>query len=100
MTMPFEVVPATVTDAGRFAQDTATALRHGIRAMDTEIAALMTTWKGDAADAYLAGWHGALAVFDAVTGMADALGVTAADFADLDARRAAATTRITSSLNL
>ncbi|MBU3066151.1 WXG100 family type VII secretion target [Nocardia sp. NEAU-G5] len=96
-------MPTAVSDAGKFTQDTATALRNGIRSTDTEIQALMTTWKGTAA-AYLAGWEetkrGALEVLEALAGMADALGVTAVGFADIDDRRATDTARVTSSLNL
>lgn len=100
----FAVIPAAVTDAGKFTQDTATALRNGIRSTDSEIQALMTTWKGQAAAAYLAGWEetkkGALDVLEALAGMADALGVTAVAFTDIDDRRAADTAHVTSSLNL
>jgi WXG100 family type VII secretion target len=100
----FSVVPSTVTDAGKFAQDTATELRNGIRSADTEVQTLMTTWKGNAADAYLAGWEetkkGALEVLDALANMAELLGVTAVSYTDIDDRRAADTATVTSSLNL
>jgi WXG100 family type VII secretion target len=100
----FVVVPAAVSDTGRFVQDTASALRSGVRSADTEIASLLTTWKGGAADTYAAGWEetkaGALEVLDALATMADLLGVTATGFTDLDQRRAADTTTYTSSLNL
>jgi WXG100 family type VII secretion target len=103
-TSPFLVVPATVSDAGRYVQETATALRNGIRSADTEIQAVMTTWKGTAARAYLAGWEetkkGALEVLDALAAMADLLGVVAVGYSDIDDRRAADTARVTSSLNL
>jgi len=103
-TQTFEVAPATVSDAGKFVQDTATSLRNGIRSADTEIQILMTTWKGTAARAYLAGWEetkkGALEVLDALAGMADLLGVVAVSYTDIDGRRAADIGRVTSSLNL
>jgi uncharacterized protein YukE len=53
----FAVVPTAVSDTGKFVQDTASSLRNGVRSADTEIAALLTTWKGNAADAYAAGWE-------------------------------------------
>jgi WXG100 family type VII secretion target len=104
MTAPFEVVPDAVRDAGKFATDTAAALISGIRQADTEIQGLMATWKGQAATAYTEGWEetrkGAVEVLEALKTMAEALGVTATGFADLDAERARATDRVTSSLNL
>jgi len=103
-TSPFQVVPATVSDAGKFVQDTATSLRNGVRSADTEVQTLMTTWKGTAARAYLAGWEetkrGALKVLDALAAMADLLGVVAVFYSDIDDRRAADTAQVTSSLNL
>lgn len=101
---PFVVVPAVVSDTGRFVQDTASSLRSGVQSADTEVTALLTTWKGNAADAYSVGWEetkaGALEVLDALATMADLLGVSATGFTDLDERRAADTAARTSSLNL
>jgi WXG100 family type VII secretion target len=101
---PFEVVPDTVSDAGKFVQDTAAALVNGVRSTDTEIQALMTTWNGRAADAYLTGWEetkkGALEVLDALAALADLLGVTAVSYSDIDDRRATDTVTVTSSLDL
>ncbi|MEU2092272.1 WXG100 family type VII secretion target [Nocardia beijingensis] len=103
-TSPLLVVPATVSDAGRYVQDTATELRNGVRMADTEIQALMTTWKGAAARAYLAGWEetkkGALDVLDALAAMAELLGVAAVGYSDVDDRRATDTARVASSLHL
>lgn len=86
----FSVVPAEVQDAGRFVQETAEALVGGIRAADSEISGLMATWRGGAADAYLAGWEegkkGALEVLDALKAMAELLGVVAVNYADVDDR--------------
>jgi hypothetical protein len=45
-TTTFAVVPAEVTDAGRFVQQTAEALVNGIRSADAEVQGLMSTWKG------------------------------------------------------
>ncbi len=101
----FEVVPAAVTDTGEFVQQTAVSLRAGVRSADTEIASLLATWKGNAADAYSAGWEetkrGALEVLNALETMAGLLGVVATGYADLDEKRATDTTMYTeSSLNL
>lgn len=72
------VVPAAVSDTGRFVQDTANSLRGGVQSADTEVTALMATWKGNAADAYSAGWEetkaGALEVLDALATMAERSG--------------------------
>jgi WXG100 family type VII secretion target len=101
---PFEVVPATVSDAGKFVQDTARNLVAAIHTGDTEVQGLMTTWKGNAADAYLEGWEetkkGALKVLEALSVMAELLGVTAVRFTEIDDRRATGITGITRSLNL
>lgn len=88
------VVPAEVADAGAFVQQTADALIGGIRSADTEVQDLMATWKGPAADAYLVGWEevrqGAMDTLQALSSMADLLGVTAATFDRTDQDNAAA----------
>ncbi len=100
----FEVVPAAVSDTGKFVQETASALVNGVRSADSEVQGLMSTWRGQAATAYGEGWEevrkGALEVLDSLQTMADLMGVTATSFADLDAERAAKTAQVTSSLNL
>ncbi|MGY0500863.1 WXG100 family type VII secretion target [Nocardia sp. FBN12] len=100
----FAVVPAEVSDAGKFVQQTATALVNGIRSADSEIQGLMSTWKGRAASAYLAGWDeardGAVDVLEALETMAELLGVTAVSAAGVDDRNAADTAAIASSLDL
>lgn len=88
----FAVVPAEVTDAGRFVQQTAQTLIKGVRDADAEVEALMGTWRGSAADAYAAGWaetrKASLEVLDALSTMADLLGVAAVSYQDLDTARA------------
>ncbi|MGV9675260.1 WXG100 family type VII secretion target [Nocardia sp. NPDC003482] len=87
------VVPAHVQDAGRFVQQTAEALISGIHSGDKEIQGLMSTWKGAAASAYLAGWEetrrGALEVLEALRSLAELLGVTATMFTEQDETGAA-----------
>ncbi|MEV6059350.1 WXG100 family type VII secretion target [Nocardia asteroides] len=91
----FAVVPAEVADAGKFVQQTATALVNGIRSADNEIQGLTATWKGRAADAYLAGWQeardGAVDVLEALETLAELLGVTAVAASEVDVRNAAET---------
>lgn len=100
----FAIVPAEVSDAGKFVQQTATALVNGIRSADSEIQGLMSTWKGRASAAYLAGWEeardGAVDVLEALETMAELLGVTAVSAAEVDDRNAADTAAIGSSLDL
>ncbi|QIS18744.1 WXG100 family type VII secretion target [Nocardia terpenica] len=100
---PLAVVPTEVADAGRFVQETAENLIRGIHSADADIQGLMDTWHGTAADTYLKGWEetrrGALEVLDALSAMADLLGVTAATFTETDQGNAQLLQRI-SSLNL
>ncbi|WP_454200054.1 WXG100 family type VII secretion target [Nocardia sp. Marseille-Q1738] len=96
----FAVVPAEVTDAGRFVQLTADSLVAGLRSLDVDINALLESWKGSSADAYRAGWEetkqGAVAVLDSLSTMAELLGVTSRVLQDQDQSRA----QTTSSLDL
>ncbi len=100
----FAMVPETVRSAGAFVQQTAEALVSGVHSADTEVQGLTATWKGAAADAYLAAWEdtrkAAVEVLEALRAMADLLGVTAASITDQDTTRAAATTARVSSLDL
>ncbi|MGW4768934.1 WXG100 family type VII secretion target [Nocardia sp. NPDC004278] len=52
----FDVVPAEVTDAGRYVQLTAEELVNGVRSLDVEITRLLDNWTGSSATAYRAGW--------------------------------------------
>ncbi|MEU1999080.1 WXG100 family type VII secretion target [Nocardia gamkensis] len=96
----FAVVPAEVTDAGRFVQLTAESLVNGLQSLDTDVNGLLESWKGTSADAYRAGWdetkHGADTVLAALAKMAELLGVTSRALEDQDKVRA----RTTSSLDL
>lgn len=98
--MDFTVVPAEVAAAGRFVQLTAESLVNGLRSLDTDVNSLLESWKGTSADAYRAGWdetkHGADTVLEALSKMAELLGVTSQVLEDQDKARA----RTTSSLDL
>ncbi|MFQ6329664.1 WXG100 family type VII secretion target [Nocardia sp. CWNU-33] len=100
----FSLVPAEVTDAGRYVQQTATALINGIRSADAEVSGLMTSWQGAAATAYLAGWEetrrGAVQILEALHDMGELLGVAVAQVVDLDQARADVTASPTFSLDL
>lgn len=84
----FQVVPAEVTDAGRFVQLTAEELINGIRVLDTGVTNLLTTWKGNAADQYSLGWEearaGAVDVLEALQLIAELLGISGTDYANMD----------------
>lgn len=89
----FDVVPAEVTDAGRYIQLTAEELVSGFRSLDVEISRLLETWTGNSATAYRAGWEetrqGAENVLDSLATLAKLLGVVATTHTDLDTTRAA-----------
>lgn len=97
----FQVVPAEVTDAGRYVQLTAEELINGIRTLDSEVAGLLTTWKGGSANQYGLGWEevraGAKDVLQALQSMAELLGVAGADYTNVDEGNAG---NFTSLLNL
>jgi len=82
------VVPEHVVDAGRFVQLTADELANGLRSLDTGIAGLLESWKGNSANTYRAGWaetkHGAIEVLDALSTIAELLGVNSQTFTDQD----------------
>ncbi|BDT98020.1 ESAT-6-like protein [Nocardia sputorum] len=96
----FAVVPAEVTDVGRFVQLTAESLVNGLRSLDTDVNGLLESWKGTSADVFRAGWdetkHGADTVLGALSKMAELLGVTSQVLEEQDKARA----RTTSSLDL
>lgn len=87
-----QVVPAEVTDAGTFVQLTADELINGLNSLDRDINALLDTWKGNAADDYAAGWEetrqGVVTVLDALTKIAELLGVNSRTFATQDTSNA------------
>ena len=84
----FDVVPAEVTDAGAFVQLTAAELVSEVKLLDSDIATLLTTWRGNSANQYQQGWEevrtGATDVLRALQAMADLLGVSASTYAGVD----------------
>ncbi|MBF6124811.1 WXG100 family type VII secretion target [Nocardia brasiliensis] len=94
----FAVVPAEVTDAGRFVQLTAESLVNGLRSVGTDVEVLLGSWKGTSADAYRSGWaetkHGADTVLEALSAMAEMLGVTSQVLQDHDQARAQQTSSL------
>ncbi|MCX5045076.1 WXG100 family type VII secretion target [Aldersonia sp. NBC_00410] len=87
------VVPEEVQALGQFAADVAEQLKSGSGALDRDVAQLLDTWKGTAADGYRSGWDevhkGALGVWDALTDLAEKLGVSAAGYQATDDANAA-----------
>ncbi|WP_162240385.1 WXG100 family type VII secretion target [Nocardia arizonensis] len=100
----FGLVPEEVTDAGVFVQQVAESLVNGLNSLDADIANLMNGWRGTSADAFSAGWsetkQGADSILDALTTMAELLGVTSRVLEDHDKARATATATLPSSLDL
>lgn len=72
------VVPDDVQGFGRAAYRIAEELRSASASLDTEVQGLTSTWKGAAADSYVAGWdemhRGALDVWDTLFALADIVG--------------------------
>ncbi|WP_171050345.1 WXG100 family type VII secretion target [Nocardia cyriacigeorgica] len=99
----FAMVPQEVTDAGHYVQQIADSLVNGLVALDTEIAALLTHWKGSSAE-FAAGWaetkQGADTILEALADMAELLGVTSRTLDDQDRASAGTTLTLASSLNL
>ena len=83
-----QVVPDHVLDAGKFVQLTADQLVNALHSLDTDIDAVLGVWKGHSATAYRAGWdetkQGAVEVLDALSTIAELLGVTTATFVEQD----------------
>ncbi len=95
------VVPADVAAVGRYIYGAAENLRSALAAAGSEVEALASgSWTGSAAITFGQGWHecqdGGNQIIDALTGMAEKLGITATNYRDRDNQSA---TRI-SSLNL
>lgn len=94
----FDVVPAEVTDAGRYIQLTAQELVNGLRAIDGDVNRLLENWSGNSATAYRVGWDetsmGAQTVLEALATLAELLGVVADTHVELDAQRASATSSL------
>ncbi|WP_338770603.1 WXG100 family type VII secretion target [Nocardia vulneris] len=91
---PMQAVPDEVKAIGKFAYDIAEQLKSGSTALDREVQALFSTWKGSAADGYRAGWDemqdGAMQAWDALTELAAKLGVSAATLRERDETNASA----------
>ncbi len=83
-----QVIPDNVLDAGKFVQLTADQLVNALHSLDTDIDAVLGVWKGHSATAYRAGWdetkRGAVEVLEALSTIAELLGVTTASFVEQD----------------
>ncbi|MEV0251818.1 WXG100 family type VII secretion target [Nocardia sp. NPDC050712] len=90
----FEVIPEDLQGLGRAAYQIAAEIRSASASLDTEVQGLMSTWKGAAADSYVAGWNemhsGAIDVWDTLFALAERLGITAENFRQVDADSSAA----------
>ncbi|MFC4123334.1 WXG100 family type VII secretion target [Nocardia rhizosphaerae] len=88
-----DIVPDDVQAFAREAYRIAEELRSASGSLDTEVQGLTSTWKGAAADSYLAGWdemhRGALDVWDTLFILAERLGITAENFRATDDDNAA-----------
>ncbi|MFC8530319.1 WXG100 family type VII secretion target [Nocardia sp. NPDC057227] len=78
------VVPDEILAVGRFAYEVATGLRSSADVLDSEVEALLHSWKGSSAESYSAGWRemrdSARTVWDELFELAGKLGVTAETF--------------------
>ncbi|MBF6204319.1 WXG100 family type VII secretion target [Streptomyces gardneri] len=86
------VTPDDVLDVGRFAYQMATNLRSSADALDNEVSALLTSWKGSSATSYAEGWRdmfdSARLVWDELFQLAEKLGITADMFRAQDTNNA------------
>ncbi|MFD4354308.1 WXG100 family type VII secretion target [Nocardia sp. NPDC058519] len=84
----FSITPDDVQDAGRYIQQTAQSLLTGVRATDADVDGLLVGWQGPAAEAFRAGWTeactGVAGVLNALSDMANALGVTTVQLTQQD----------------
>ncbi|MFE7741495.1 type VII secretion target [Nocardia sp. NPDC057455] len=97
------VVPDKVWELGKYAYELAEALRAALDSASKEVASLTDgSWTGDAANEFSAGWtdvrDGGSQIMNALTGMAEKLGVTADTYRARDESNAASLN--TSSLDL
>ncbi|MFE6922630.1 WXG100 family type VII secretion target [Nocardia sp. NPDC057663] len=78
----------SVQEFGRLVYRTAEELRSGATTVDHDVAGLMNSWRGAAADAYNDEWdqlgRGASQVWDAMFTLAEKLGITAENFREAD----------------
>lgn len=83
------VVPEQVRDVGRYVYGLADTLRRALDSAATEVDSLTNgTWSGDAAAEFAGSWadlrDGGIRIIDALTGMAEKLGVTADSYETTD----------------
>ncbi|MCP2289128.1 WXG100 family type VII secretion target [Nocardia amikacinitolerans] len=90
----FSVVTDDVKALGRYAYKLAEELRSGALSLDREVTALLSTWKGSAADSYDTAWdemhQGALTVWEELFELAAKLGITADTYRERDTSNASA----------
>lgn len=89
------MVPEQVRDVGNYVYGLADTLRDALGAAARDVDELVhSSWTGDYADEFARGWtdvhDGGREIFEALTTMAEKLGVTAETFAAVDADNAAA----------
>ncbi|MFC8383544.1 WXG100 family type VII secretion target [Nocardia sp. NPDC057272] len=100
----FSLVPDEVADAGTFVQQVAESLINGLTSLDTDIATLLSSWRGTSADSFSAGWietkYGADTILDALSDMAELLGVTSKTLDNQDQIWASNTITLSGSLDL
>ncbi|MBF6208408.1 WXG100 family type VII secretion target [Streptomyces gardneri] len=97
------VVPEKVREVGTYVYELAEALRGALDSVSKDVASLTDgSWTGDAANEFSAGWidvrDGGSQIMNALTGMAEKLGVTADTYRARDETNAASLN--TSSLDL
>ncbi|MCM6776051.1 WXG100 family type VII secretion target [Nocardia sp. CDC159] len=95
------VVPEDVQAVGRYVYEIADTMRQALDSAAREVDTLLTSeWTGDAAEEFRTGWDetrdGGTQLMQALTGLAEKLGITAANYRSTDADNAAGF----SSLNL
>ncbi|MEV6361436.1 WXG100 family type VII secretion target [Nocardia asteroides] len=100
----FALVPEEVVDAGLYVQQVAESLINGLRSLDSDIVDLLNRWRGTSAESFSSGWtetkQGADLILDALSGMAELLGVVSKTLDDQDQLLATKTSTLTVSLNL
>jgi WXG100 family type VII secretion target len=89
------VVPENVAAIGRYIYGAAENLRSALASVGREVEALTSgSWTSSAATTFGHGWHecqdGGNQIIDALTGMAEKLGITASNYRSADTRTATA----------
>lgn len=93
------VVPDEVRQVGRFVYGIAQNLRSALDSAGSEVDAVVSgSWRGSAADEFAVGWSetrdGGAQIFEALTAMAEKLGVTAENYRMVDESRASTTSSL------